>query len=121
MIPPENSCSKHQDCNKHLIPLMDTMELLSGKWKIIILSALWIGGPMRFNELKKTLPKITPKILSKELKFLEENLIITRTVKDTTPITVIYELSAYGKTLDSVLKALSDWGVTHRKRIIERM
>lgn len=97
---------------------MDTMELLSGRWKIIIMTTLYLGGKMRFNEIRNSIPRITGRVLSKDLKFLESHKIVSRTVKDTSPITVEYELTEYGKTLDSVFRALTEWGINHRKKII---
>ncbi len=108
----------YTECTKHLLPLMDTMELLSGRWKFVILLALWFGGKMRFKVLQRTIPGITGKVLSKELKLLEEHCILTRTVYDTAPITVEYELTEYGKTLDKVILPLREWGVIHRKKMI---
>ncbi|MEM8567527.1 MAG: helix-turn-helix domain-containing protein, partial [Bacteroidota bacterium] len=101
-----------------LLPVMDTMELLSGRWKIIIMTALYIGGTMRFNELKKNIPRITGRSLSIDLKFLEEHDIISRTLKDTSPITVEYQLTDYGRSLDPVFRALTEWGINHRKRMM---
>jgi DNA-binding HxlR family transcriptional regulator len=109
---------KKEEVAQKLLPLMDTMELLTGKWKIIILTTLYLGGKMRFNDIKNSIPKITGRVLANDLRTLEEHQIITRTVKDTSPITVEYELTAYGKTLDAVFEALTDWGIQHRKRII---
>ncbi|NJO00954.1 MAG: helix-turn-helix transcriptional regulator [Bacteroidia bacterium] len=106
---------------RKLLPVMDTMELLSGRWKIIIMTTLYIGGKMRFNEIRSSIPKITGRALSKDLKFLESHQIVVRTIKDTYPITVEYELTEYGNTLDSVFKALTDWGVNHRKIIINHL
>lgn len=106
------------DITKKLLPVMDTMDLLSGRWRIIIMTALYVGGNMRFNELKKNIPGITSRSLSMDLKYLEENGIVSRTVKDTFPITVEYELTKYGKTLDTVFQALTEWGIKHRKKII---
>lgn len=107
-----------KELTEKLLPIMDTMYLLSGRWKIVIMTTLYLGGKMRFNGIKRNIPKITGRTLSKDLKFLEENDIVERTVKDTSPITVEYELTDYGKTLDSVFKALTEWGKNHRKRII---
>ncbi len=111
---------KTTEISKKILPVMDTMELLSGRWKIIIMTTLYLGGKMRFNEIRKSIPRITGRVLSKDLKFLEEHKVISRTVKDTSPITVEYELTDYGKTLDTVFQALTDWGVKHRKKIIGR-
>lgn len=103
---------------RKLLPVLDTMELLSGRWKIIIMTTLFIGGKMRFNEIKKSIPRITGRALSLDLKFLESHQIVSRKVMDTYPITVEYELTPYGYTLDSVFQALTDWGIEHRKKII---
>ncbi|MEM8510087.1 MAG: helix-turn-helix domain-containing protein [Bacteroidota bacterium] len=103
---------------RKLLPVMDTMELLSGRWKIIIMTTLYLGGTMRFNEIKNSIPRITGRVLSKDLKFLEKHHIVSRRVKDTSPITVEYTLTNYGKTLDRVFQALTEWGIAHRKKII---
>lgn len=97
---------------------MDTMDLLSGRWKFVILLALWFGDKMRFKEIQRNIPGITGKVLSKELKQLEEHGIVTRTVHDTAPIAVVYELTPYGRTLDKVISSLREWGVKHRKKMI---
>lgn len=59
-------------------------------------------------------------MLSKELKELEQNLIVNRIVLDTQPITVQYQLTEYGLTLQNIIKSLSDWGKEHRKVIIAK-
>ncbi|NJO03457.1 MAG: helix-turn-helix transcriptional regulator [Bacteroidia bacterium] len=105
-------------CTRHLLPVMDTMELLSGRWKLVIIMALWFGGKMRFNAIRSHIPKITGKVLSKELKYLETHKILTRTVHDTAPITVEYALTTYGKTLKPVIFALKDWGTQHRSNMM---
>ena len=110
--------SYQSEISQKLLPVMDTMELLSGRWKVIIMTALYVGGTMRFNELKNNIPRITGRALSIDLKFLEENEIVSRTLKDTAPITVEYELTDYGRSLDPVFQALTKWGTDHRKRIM---
>ncbi len=112
--------NQKSEITKKLLPVMDTMELLNGRWKIVIMTTLYLGGTMRFNEIKNSIPRITGRVLSKDLKFLESHQIVSRTVKDTSPITVEYELTEYGKTLDSVFRALTEWGIQHRKRIIRK-
>jgi DNA-binding HxlR family transcriptional regulator len=110
--------TEFSECTRHLLPLMDTMDVLSGRWKFTILLALWFGGKMRFKELQRNVRGITGKVLSKELKSLEEHGILTRTVFDTAPISVVYELTEYGKTLDKVMVELREWGIQHRKKMI---
>jgi DNA-binding HxlR family transcriptional regulator len=107
-------------CTAGVAAVKDTIYALGGKWKLPIIIAL-SGGPLRFRELQKTLVTITPKVLSKELKELELNEFITRTVYDTTPVTVEYELTGYSRTLDRILKEMREWGIQHRQRMKDSM
>ncbi len=75
-------------------------------------------GQKRFSQMAKEIPEITDKMLSKELRDLEMNELVKRTVYDSVPVIVEYSMTPYGKTLESVIDALRDWGVKHRKRII---
>jgi len=68
--------------------------------------------------MEREIPKITPRMLSKELRELELNQLVSRKVYDTKPVTVEYELSDYGRSLDKVLDAMKEWGMQHRKRIL---
>lgn len=104
-------------CISELLPTRDTIELLSGKWKILIIMALAAKGPSRFMELVRDIGNITPKMLSKELRDLEQNHLVTRTVLPTIPVTVEYALTDYGHTLRPVITAMRDWGMKHRARM----
>lgn len=106
------------ECARHLLPAIDVMELLGGKWKFPIVLGLLYGGKTRFKQLQKSIPGITGKVLSSDLKDLEQNGILTRTVYDTSPITVEYELTPYGETLEKLILELRAWGVNHRQRIL---
>jgi DNA-binding HxlR family transcriptional regulator len=114
---PESKKSKKETCESHARPIKDTLDVISGKWKLPIMGSLF-GGKKRFKELERDIPKITPRMLSKELRELEMNQLISRTVYATVPATVEYELTSYGRTLDKVLEALMLWGQKHRKKII---
>ena len=81
----------------HLRGVEDTVYLLSGKWKTIIISHLYFAGKMRFMDLKRQLEKVAAKTLSKELKELEMNNLVLRTQNNTMPVTVDYELTDFGK------------------------
>lgn len=107
------------ECTKHLLPVKDALDILSGKWKIQIIISLTFGKK-RFKEIQREIPGITAKMLSKELRELEINELATRKVYDTKPVTVEYELTPYGRTLKKVISELHDWGSKHRKRIIAR-
>ena len=108
------------DCHALIIGVRDTQELLSGKWKTEIIGALYYRGKMRFMDLKRQLVNIAPKVLSKELKDLEMNHLITRKVLDTMPITVEYELTDQGKSLNTVIDAMAKWGISYREQLFKR-
>ena len=106
-----------QECNQEVRAISDTMELLSGKWKIQIIATLIIHGKMRFMELKRTVNGIGAKKLSQDLEQLEINKLITRTVMNTKPITVEYEITPYGSTMTQLIKEITVWGIGHRKHM----
>ncbi len=99
-----------------VLAVNDTMNVISGKWKLPIIGSL-LYGKKRFKELERDIPRITPRMLSKELKDLEVNGIVTRTVYDTIPVTVEYELTKSGESLKTVLDVMVGWGLQHRRHI----
>lgn len=103
--------------DQRMLALKDAIELLSGKWKFCILLNLYNYGTMRFKDLQETAGGITPKVLSKELQELEENLMITRTVNNTKPVTVSYALTAHAMETLPVINSLVDFGLKHRQKI----
>lgn len=106
------------DCLRNIRGIKDTQDLLSGKWKIAIIGALYFNGKFRFMDLGRHIEGIAPKVLSKELKDLEMNHLVKRTVKDTMPITVEYELTPQGKSLNKVIEAMGEWGIKYRKSVL---
>lgn len=106
----------HTGCNRSLAAVRDSLYVIGGKWKLPIIIAL-MEGPQRFSELQRSLEGITPKVLSKELKDLELNAFVVRTVYDTTPVIVEYTLTEYSRTLKPVLNSLRSWGEQHREHI----
>lgn len=107
-----------QDRKKEMMAVHDAMDVLSGKWKIYILSSICHYNKRRFSDILNDVEGISNKMLSKELKELEANKLIERTVLDTHPVTVQYELTKHGLTLRTIIDNLTDWGVRHRKEII---
>lgn len=105
------------NCSDYVVPVRDCLDIISGKWKLPILGAL-IQGKKRFKELERSIHNITPRMLSKELRELEINQMVKRTVYDTVPVTVEYELTPYGHSLRNVLNEMRAWGIQHRKRIM---
>lgn len=107
-------------CLRKLRGVRDTQDLLSGKWKTTIIGALYYSEKFRFMDLKRHIEGIAPKILSKELKDLEMNHLVKRTVKDTMPITVEYELTSQGKSLKKVIEAMCEWGISYRNTMMKK-
>src|SRR5690606_21357492 len=95
-----------ESCAKANMAIRDTLDIVGGKWKLILISVLR-SGKKGFNEL------------SKELQELEMNGLVSRKVCDTKPITVQYELTEYSHSLNDVLVAMEKWGYQHRKRIVQ--
>lgn len=104
-------------CEQTLLAIKDTMELLSGKWKIQIVGSLMMNGTMRFMDLLRDVDGIAAKMLSKELQDLEVHELISRTVKDTKPVTVEYALTEHGKSLEGLINEVAKWGILHRNRL----
>lgn len=101
---------------RDLLAIQDSMEIIQGRWKMSII-ALLCNGEFRYSELERGLPKITPRMLSKELRELEINGLILRTVYDSRPIKVTYKLADYGYTLVPLIIELTNWGKQHREKI----
>lgn len=106
-----------KSCKVAKIAIQDTLEVVGGKWKLVLISILR-EGKMRFKELSRE-AGITPRILSKELKELEEHGLVDRTVCDTRPVTVEYSLTPYCDSLGEVIVAMHKWGLAHREKIMK--
>jgi DNA-binding HxlR family transcriptional regulator len=107
----------NHECKKTIMAVHDAMDVLSGKWKISIIAALSFNKK-RYSDILKDVNGISGKMLSRELKEMEINKLVKRTVLDTQPIAVQYELTAYGKSLRPVIDTLATWGIEHRRKII---
>ena len=106
---------KTRSCSgEFVLAIKDTLNVISGKWKLPIIGSL-LYGKKRFKDLEKEIHNISPRMLSKELKDLEVNGILKRTVYDSFPVTIEYELTASGKTLYQVIDPIIAWGLQHRK------
>ncbi|PAM93924.1 transcriptional regulator [Flavobacterium sp. IR1] len=96
-----------------------TMKYIGGKWKAVIL--IHLIQKKRYNELRKELPMVTERTISLQLKELEQDGLITRTVHTSKPpLKVDYELTEFGQTLIPLLKSIAQWGketATSNKRI----
>lgn len=113
-------CTKFesQKHKKEMMAVQDSMDVLNGKWKISIISSICFYNKRRFSDILNDVAGISNKMLSKELKELEINKLIRRIVLDTQPVTVQYELTEHGKTLQTIINNLTEWGIQHRKEIV---
>ncbi|MDR3598095.1 helix-turn-helix domain-containing protein [Clostridium sp.] len=93
-----------------------TLDIIGGKWKPII---IWHLGKktMRFNELKRSLPKITQKMLTQQLRALEESQLVNRVIYNQVPPKVEYSLTDYGRSLLPILMELCEWAVNYSSLI----
>ncbi|MCE7054280.1 helix-turn-helix transcriptional regulator [Algoriphagus sp. AGSA1] len=103
---------------QYILALTDTLQVISGKWKLPIIASL-LYGRTRFKDLQENIEKITPRMLSKELKELEINGILQRKVYDLTPVLIEYTLTESGKNLIDIVDSMLDWGIAHRKEVMK--
>ncbi|GLQ29598.1 winged helix-turn-helix transcriptional regulator [Litoribrevibacter albus] len=104
---------KHSDYDCNLgCPVEATLNTIGGKWKGVILYHL-LAKTHRFNELRRLMPDVTQRMLTKQLRELEADNLIIRTVYPEIPPKVEYSMSAYGETLVPVIHALREWGIRH--------
>ncbi|HEY9260867.1 helix-turn-helix domain-containing protein [Chitinophaga sp.] len=106
-------------CHEELTAMRDSVELFSGKWKLQLLRYL-ANRPAESNYFKKILREIagiSARMLSKELKMLEMNFLVTRTVLKTKPVTVAYAITPYGQTILPIAESLVQWGLHHREKV----
>lgn len=101
---------------KYNIPVEATLEVIGGKWKCVILCHL-THGKKRTSELKRLMPGITQKMLTQQLRELEEDGIIHRIVYNQVPPKVEYELTEYGWSLKEILDSLCAWGEKHITKV----
>ena len=98
-------------------PMEIRLNILGGKWKLKILWQI-SKGAVRFNELQRRLGKITTKTLTQQLRELEDQKIVQRTVYPDNPPKVEYALTELGKSIYPVLKSLCDWGTNYQTAVI---
>lgn len=103
-------------CSTRLNAIGDALYAIGGKWKLRIIVCL-MEGKRRFNELQRLIEGISSKVLAAELKDLELNGFVRRSVIAGPPVVVEYELTEYSLSLRTVLDALSEWGTAHREKI----
>ena len=98
-------------------PVATTVQLIGNKWKLLILRNLIYNGTQRFTDFAKTLPGISKKVLTDNLRALEDDGIVEREVFAEVPPRVEYSLSDLGKTLKPILDAMFEWGTDYKSNI----
>ncbi|NOX28630.1 MAG: helix-turn-helix transcriptional regulator [Actinobacteria bacterium] len=98
-------------------PLAPAMDVIAGKWKAEIAWNLCDGTARRFNELRRLIGKVTPKMLAQQLREMERDGIITRTQFNEIPPRVEYQITDLGQTLGPLFSALAEWGYVHNSAL----
>lgn len=95
-------------------PVETTLLLIGNKWQVLILRDLILNGTMRFKELQRSIGKVSQKVLTSNLRAMEEAGIVHREVFAEVPPRVEYSLTPLGQTLKPVLDAMWDWGESYK-------
>ena len=106
-------------CEQELAAIIDSLEILGGKWKLRIMRHLnnHASETNTFKKIQREVEGISSKMLAKELRDLEINLLVSRTVLDTRPVSVSYSITEYGLSVLPVNEVLVQWGLNHRQRL----
>ncbi len=99
-------------------PVATTLQLIGNKWKMLILRNLLVR-PWRFNEMLRSIPGISQKVLTDNLRALENDGIITRTVFPEVPPRVEYAMSDLGESMRPIIKAMETWGIGYQQMVRE--
>jgi DNA-binding HxlR family transcriptional regulator len=110
---------KHSKAAIFHCPVEATLDVIGGKWKVVIL--FWLkDGTLRFGELRRKIPGVSERMLTQQLRELEEHGIVHREVFAVVPPRVEYSLTAYGKSLGPITHLMCDWGKKHMRRMASR-
>lgn len=97
-------------------PVTATMQVLGGKWKAILINAIYHTSPARFGELKRSVKGITQSMLTQQLRELEEDGLISRKIYAEIPPRVEYTLTDFGLTLSPIMQSMANWGKEYRMK-----
>ncbi|GEP90393.1 transcriptional regulator, HxlR family [Chitinophaga terrae (ex Kim and Jung 2007)] len=104
---------------EELQALQDTLYFIGGKWRLPIINSI-CNGNRRFREIERSIPGITTRMLSKELKEMEMNKLVKRTVYTDTPVLVEYEPTEYCRSFGNIITEMINWGKKHKKIVIQK-
>lgn len=114
-----NGKSRHTNYELPACPVEATLELIGGKWKGIVLYYLMVDGRLRFSVLKRKVGCVTQRMLTKQLRELEDSGLVNRIVYAEVPPRVEYELTEEGESLKPVLLTLKKWGEAHALQLLQ--
>ena len=97
-------------------PVATTVQLIGNKWKLLIIRNL-LASPQRFTELKKTIPGISQKVLTDNLRALENDGLIEREIFAEVPPKVVYSMSELGDSLRPIISAMREWGENYKSSV----
>lgn len=100
-------------------PIEVTLDVIGGKWKGMVLHRL-LEGTVRFNEMRRLIPRITQRMLTMQLRELERDGVIRRKVYAEVPPKVEYELTDFGRSLAPILAQMAEWGEKYRGVVAQR-
>lgn len=103
---------------EELRALQDTLYFIGGKWRIPIINSL-CNGNKRFREIERSIPGLTTRMLSRELKDMEMSKLLKRTVYPETPVRIEYEPTEYCRSFGKIILAMIEWGREHRQVVIQ--
>ncbi len=106
-----------RDQSEELRALQDTLYFIGGKWRIPIMNSI-CNGNRRFREIERSIPGITTRMLSRELKEMEASKLVKRTVYPDTPVLIEYEPTEHCRSFGGVIAAMIDWGRLHREIVV---
>lgn len=108
---------KNKQKQIQLRDVQDVIDVIGGRWRGAILASL-CDKEKRFNELKRDLGSITPRTLTKELKYLEMSKLVSRQADTSGAVTISYSLTEHGKSLEPLIGQIVAWGQKHRKVVL---
>ncbi len=108
---------KNKEKQIQLRDVQDVIDIIGGRWRGAILASL-CDKEKRFNELKRDLGAITPRTLTKEVKYLEMNKLLIREVETESAVSVVYRLTKHGESLQPLIAQIVLWGQKHRKVVL---
>jgi DNA-binding HxlR family transcriptional regulator len=109
---------RQANCSEELRAMRDALDILGGKWKLMILRYLANreSQEIHFKKMEREIQGISAKVLTKELRDLELNLLVARQSNED-PVKVFYKITAYGKSVFPVTESLVDWGLEYREKV----